>query len=106
MSSDKHIKEVVEKLVKLLPVDFDRMPPGVQAEQLERVLSQISGIAWLLVVEGRWDQPIGEWVQEKEGELMAAQWACRQQQRIEQKSGERRARRRAMHQPQGAARDA
>lgn len=71
MSTNRTIKEAVEKLISMLPADLQDKELARQIYELERVRNQIDGISWLLVVDGRWNSPIGEWVKAQLEELDA-----------------------------------
>lgn len=62
MSTDRAIKIAVEKIKELLPADLQSMPAERQIQYLDVARHQIDGISWLLVTDGRWRKPIGEWV--------------------------------------------
>lgn len=69
MSTNKTIKTTVEKLISMLPADLQDKELARQIYELERVRNQIDGVSWLLVVDGRWNSPLGEWVKAQLDEL-------------------------------------
>lgn len=69
MSTDKTIKKAVEKCVSLLPANLQDMDLVFQISELQCARNQIDGISWLLVVDGRWNRPIGDWVKAQIDEL-------------------------------------
>lgn len=71
MSTDKTIKNAVEKIKGLLPANLQDMVPEKQIHYLEIARHQIDGISWLLVADGRWHKPIGAWVKAQLDELDA-----------------------------------
>lgn len=71
MSTDKSIKKAVEMCISLLPANLQDLPLAFQISDLERVIHQIDGISWLLVVDGRWQGNISIWVQARMNELQA-----------------------------------
>lgn len=71
MSTDKTIKKAVEKCISLLPENLQNMELAFQISEIECARNQIDGISCLLVVEGRWSRPIGDWVKAQLDELDA-----------------------------------